>query len=94
MLTEKANKYLCGPRLFARFEPDSDPFRIITEKLVDEQLTAEDGSGSQSMGLAFRTQLGSKSMQETVRLFLRLIKLNDVRRLIGESMKKTQKKKE
>ena len=88
MSTEKAKKYLCGPRLLARFDPDSDPFRIITEKLSDEHLTAEDGSGGQSIVIAFRTQLGPKSMQAAVRLFLRLLNLNDIRRLNGESMKK------
>ena len=68
--TEKAKKYLCGPRFLARFEPDSDVFRIISEKLSGEQITAEDGSGGQSIVTALRTQLGLKSMQEAVRLFL------------------------
>ena len=68
-------------------DPDSDAFRIITKKLSDEQITAEDGSGGQSIVTAFRTQLGPKNMQETARLVLRLLKLNDIRRLSGESMK-------
>ena len=70
MSTEKANNYLCGPGLLARFEPGSDAFLIITEKLSGEQLTAEDGSGGQSIVTALRTHLGPKSMQEAVRVFL------------------------
>ena len=88
MSTEKPKKYLCGPRLLARFDPDSHPFRIITEKLSGEKLTAEDGSGGKAIASALRTQLGPTSMQEAARLFLRLLKLNDIRRLSGESMKK------
>ena len=88
MSTKKDEKSLCGPRLLARFEPDSDALRIVREKLSDEQPTAEDGSGGNAIITALRTQLGPKSMQEVVRLFLQLIKLNDIRRLSGESMKK------
>ena len=33
-------------------------------------------------------QLGPKSMQQAVSLFLQFLKLNDIRRLNGESMKK------
>ena len=45
MSTKRDEKCLCGPRLLARFEPESDAFRIVREQLTDAQLTAEDGSG-------------------------------------------------
>ena len=88
MSTKKDEKYLCGPRLLARFEPESDSFRIVREALTDAQLTAEDGSGGKAVVAALRVQLGPKSMQQAVSLFLQLMKLNDIRRLNGESMKK------
>ena len=88
MSTKKDEKCLCGPRLLSRFQPESDAFRIVREQLTDEQLTAEDGSGGQAIVLALRMQLGPKSMQQAVSLFLQLLKLNDIRRLNGESMKK------
>ena len=88
MSTKRDEKCLCGPRLLARFQPESDSFRIVRETLTDAQLTAEDGSGGTAIVAALRVQLGPKSMQQTVRLFLQLLKLNDIRRFNGESMKK------
>ena len=88
MSTKKDEKSLCGPRLLSRFEPESDSFRIVRESLTDAQLTAEDGSGGTAIVAALRVQLGPKSMQQAVSLFLQLLKLNDIRRLNGESMKK------
>ena len=70
MSTKKADRYLCGPRLLARMEPESDMFRFIREKLSDDQLSAEGGSGGKAIVIAFRTSLGPKSMQEAVKLFL------------------------
>ena len=86
--TKKTDRYLCGPRLLSRMEPESDIFRIIREKLSDDQLSAEDGSGGKAIVIALRTSLGPKSMQEAVKLFLHLLKLDGLRRLQGESMKK------
>ena len=86
--TKKTDRYLCGPRLLSRMEPESDMFRIVREKLSGDQLSAEDGSGGQAIVIALRTSLGPKSMQEAVRLFLHLLKLDVIRRLQGESMKK------
>mgnify|MGYP002807585969 CR=1 FL=1 len=88
MSTKKDEKSLCGPRLLARFQPESDSFRIVREALTDVQLTAENGSGGLAIVAALRLQLGPKSMQQAVSLFLQLLKLNDIRRLNGESMKK------
>jgi hypothetical protein len=88
MSTKRDEKCLCGPRLLARFQPESDSFRIVRETLTDAQLTAEDGSGGTAIVAALRVQLGPKSMQQAVSLFLQLLKLNDIRRLNGESMKK------
>ena len=73
MSTKKDEKCLCGPRLLARFAPESDSFRIVREALTDEQLTKEDGSGGRAIVQALRVQLGPKSMQQAVS---------------GESMKK------
>ena len=70
MSTKKDEKCLCGPRLLSRFQPESDAFRIVREQLTDEQLTAEDGSGGKAIVLALRMQLGPKSMQQAVSLFL------------------------
>ena len=67
---------------------DSDVYRIISQKLSEEQLMAEDGAGGKGIITVLRAQLGPKSMQEAVRLFLQLLKLNDLRRVQGESMKK------
>ena len=88
MSTKRDEKCLCGPRLLARFEPESDSFRIVRESLTDAQLTAEYGSGGKALVASLRVQLGPKSMQQAVSLFLQLLKLNDIRRLNGESMKK------
>ena len=88
MSTKRDEKCLCGPRLLARFAPESDSFRIVRETLTDAQLTAEDGSGGTAIVRALRVQLGPRSMQQAVSLLLQLLKLNDIRRLNGESMKK------
>ena len=72
MSTKKEEESLCGPRLLARFQPESDAFRIVRAKPTDRQLTAEDGSGGNAIATALRTQLGRKNMQETVCLFLQL----------------------
>ena len=69
-------------------EPESDVFRIVREKLSDEQLAAEDGSGGKAIVIALRTPLGPKNMQEAVRLFSQMLKLDGIRRLSGESMEK------
>ena len=52
MSTKKDEKSFCGPRLLSRFEPESDAFRIVPEKLTDEQFTAEDGSGGKVIIIA------------------------------------------
>ena len=88
MSTKKDEKCLCGPRLLARFAPESDSFRIVREALTDDHLTKDDGSGGRAIVQALRVQLGPKSMQQAVSLLLQLLKLNDIRRLNGESMKK------
>ena len=69
-------------------EPESDAFRIVHEKLSDDQLVAEDGSGGKAIVIALRTSLGPKNMQEAVKIFLQMLKLDGRRRLQGESMKK------
>ena len=81
MSTKKDEKCLCGPRLLARFAPESDSFRIVREALTDAQLTAEEGSGGPAIVKALRAQLGPKSMQQAVNSLLQLAKLNDIRRL-------------
>ena len=88
MSTKKDDRYLCGPRLLSKMEPESDMFRLIRGKLTDEQLSAEDGSGAKAIIVALRSSLGPKSMQEAVKLFLHMLKLDGLRRLQGESMKK------
>ena len=49
---------------------------------------AEDGTGGSAIIAVLRAQLGPKSTQEAVNLFLQFLKLNDLRRQQGESMKK------
>ena len=86
--TEKTKRYLCGVRLLARFDPESDVYRIISEKPSEGPFMAVDGTGGKAIIAVLRAQLGPKSMQEAVRLFSQLLKLNDLRRVQGESMKK------
>ena len=63
-------------------------FRLVRGKLTDEQLSADDGSGAKAIIIALRSSLGPNSMQEAVKLFLHLLKLDGLRRLHGESMTK------
>ena len=86
--TKKDERYLCAPRLLARFDPDGDLYRTIKAVITDEQLMKEDGSGVSTMITILRGALGPKSMQEAVRLLLGFLKLQDIRRCNGEGMKK------
>ena len=36
--TEKTKRYLCGVRLFARFDPESDIYRILNAGLAEDKL--------------------------------------------------------
>ena len=86
--TEKMKRYLCGVRPLARFDSESDIYRILNAGLSEEKLMSEDGSGGRAIIALLRAQLGPKSMQAAVKGFLGLMKLNDLRRLQRESMKK------
>ena len=77
--TKKDERYLCAPRLLARFDPDGDLYRTIKAVITDEQLMKEDGSGVSTMITILRGALGPKSMQEAVRLLLGFLKLQDWR---------------
>ena len=80
MSAKKDDRYLCGPRLLSRMEPESEMFRLIRGKLTDEQQSADDGSGAKAIIIALRSSLGPKS--------LHMLTLDGLRRLQGESMKK------
>ena len=42
--TKKEERYLCGPRLLATFDPKGGTFRYVRDNLSDVQLEAADGS--------------------------------------------------
>ena len=47
--TEKTEIYLCGVRLLALFDPESDIYRILNAGLAEEKLMSEDGSGGRAI---------------------------------------------
>ena len=44
--TKKEERYVCGLRLLATFDPEGDTFRHVRDNLTDVQLEAADGSGA------------------------------------------------
>ena len=86
--TKKTERYLCGPRLLSRFDPESDTFKHVRANISNEQLEKEDGEGALLVVKIIRASTGPKSMQEAVRLLLEFFRLDGLRRQYGESMKK------
>ena len=41
--TEKTKRYLCGVRLLARFDPESDIYRILNAGLTEDKLMRKMG---------------------------------------------------
>ena len=85
---KKEERYLCGPRLLATFDPEGDTFRHVRENQTEEQLEAADGSGARRIVKTIRLSLGPKSIQEGVRLLLDFFRLDSLRRNYGEIMRR------
>ena len=85
--TKKEERYLCGPRLLATFDPQGDTFRYVRDNLTDVQLAAADGSGALMIVKTIRLSVGPKSIQEGVRLLLDFFRLDSLRRQHGETMR-------
>ena len=45
-LTNKEERYCCGPRLLSTFDPEGVTFRCVRDNLTDLRLEAADGSGA------------------------------------------------
>ena len=78
--TKKEERYLCGPRLLATFDPEGDTFRYVRDNLTDVQLEAADGSGALMIVRTIRLSVGPKSIEEGVRLLLDFFRLDSLRR--------------
>ena len=85
--TKKEERYLCGPRLVATFDPEGDTFRYVRDNLTDVQLEAADGSGALMIVKTIRLSVGPKSIQEGGRLLLDFFRLDSLRRNYGETMR-------
>ena len=85
--TKKEERYLCGPRLLATFDPEADTFRYVRDNLTDVQLEAADGSGALMIVKTIRLSVGPKSIQEGVRLLLDFFRLDSLRQNYGETMR-------
>ena len=83
----KEERYLCGPRLLATFDPEGDTFRHVRDVLTDVQLEAADGSGAVMIVKTIRLSVAPKSIQEGVRLLLDFFRLDSLRRNYGETMR-------
>ena len=85
--TNKEERYLCGPRLLATFDPEGDTFRYVRDNLTDGQLEAADGSSALMIVKTIRLPVGPTSIQEGVRLLLDFFRLDSIRRNYGETMR-------
>ena len=59
--TEKEERYLCGPRLLSKFDPEGDTFRYVRDNLAGDQLEAPGGSGAMMIVKAIRLSVGPKA---------------------------------
>ena len=84
---KKEERYLCGPRLLATFDPEGDTFQYVRDNLTDVQLETADGSGALMIVKTIRLSVGPKSIQEGVRLLLDFFRLDSRRRNHGETMR-------
>ena len=75
--TKKEERYLCGPRLLATFDPEGDTFRYVRDNLTD-QLEAADGSGALMTVKTLRLSVDPMSIQEGVRLLLDFFRLDSL----------------
>ena len=83
---KKEERYLCGPRLLAQMDPERQPYKMVKSAVTTTQLAAE--GGATLVIAALRRALGTRPIQEAVRLFRQLVGLRDMRRQPGESMRK------
>ena len=86
MGTKKEERYLCGPRLLAQMDPERQPYKVFKSAVTTAHLAAE--GGTTLVVAALRRFLGARPIQEAVRLFRQLMGLRDMRRQLGESMRK------
>ena len=85
--TKKEERYLCGPRLLATFDPERDTFRFVRDNLAVVQLEAADGSGALMIVKTTRLSVDPKSIQEAVRLLLDFFRLDSLRRIYRETVR-------
>ena len=62
--TKEEERYLCGPRLLATFDPDGDTFRYVRDNLTDVQLEAADGSRALMIVITIRLSVGPKPFRK------------------------------
>ena len=87
MGTKAEDRHLCGPRLLATLDPESDEYKTICKQITDEQLCEATGKGALLVVDKVRACLGPKSVQEAVKLTKEFISLSHVRRNQSEGMR-------
>ena len=73
MGTKEEDRCLCGPRVLAQMDPEKQPYNVIRAAITNVQLTRE--GGAFLIVSALRAALGTKPIQEAVRLFRQLMGL-------------------